>query len=87
MNLRDRAIRAGYPLVKCERTGHQPGPGYAVCGRVAKDNAPVGEVLPATKEHVGQILCAIPGHKHDKTTAQDAVLVCPSCAREKGWIA
>lgn len=69
-----------YPIVKCQR--HKPEPGYAVCGHVLNDGAPVGVLIAATRKEMGQILC---GHE-DCTLVENIFPVCAQCARGRGWV-
>ena len=82
MKKKRKAKHGKYPLVTCDRPGHQPElPGYIICQHV-KDGQPVDEVVPATPDDLGQVLCKDGDHH----SADGAILVCAYCAKEKGWL-
>jgi len=77
-----------YPYVSCHL--HAPAPGYTVCPHVLR-GARAGTIVPPTAERVGQILCQTGQCRPSQPNAdlaQDHMtrLVCPTCAKEKGWI-
>jgi|GEM_PF-2719014 len=70
-----------YPYVECGKPGHPLEPGYAVCIHVLS-GAEAVEVEPASPEALGRIQCG----ECPAETVDDFVLVCATCARERGWI-
>ena len=69
-----------FPLVACDT--HESEPGYVVCRHVI-DGAAVDEVIAATDADLGQVLCE---KDHSEASVDDAVVVCASCARERGFL-
>jgi hypothetical protein len=76
-----------YPNVICSKPGHPLEPGYAVCPHVYYNQAPIAQRIRATPQHLGQILCASTAHSAVvSSTRNEPVIICATCAREKGWI-
>lgn len=83
MKKKRKSRHGRYPLVTCDRQGHFPDvPGYLVCPHVKDNGQPVDEVIKATDDDLGQILCKDGEHE----TGDGAALVCAYCAKEKGWL-
>lgn len=70
-----------YPMVEC--ANHKAEPGYVVCSHVFYDEKLPAQVILATSEQLGQILCE---KDHTADDADDARLVCAGCARSRGWL-